>query len=252
MSPSENIYFILIGVPVVAAIMFIWFICRKRKRLAIVFTSVLVIGYIGYYAYYPTLKMNKHAKGYEQVVHYLTEKYPDRMFTISPKHYEPGYKVANFNVNDSKTPMIGVTLRADKEGQVTQTSYWSNLDYPPQQELWREIEFSYGEPYTLDKEIADVTKEDEWIDGELTAFALTMNDKPAIALYNYSKAGYGLLELQQEEHEGFVVIENSGYVFIYVDESYPGETVTINVKDDKEYTLNVNQQKGRLIIKKQR
>lgn len=252
MSPGENIYFFLIGVPVVAAIMLIWFIFRKRKRLAIVFTSVLVIGYIGYYAYYPTLKMNKHAKGYGQVVYYLTEKYPDRMFTISPEQYEQGYTVADFNVNDIETPMIGVTLRADKEGQVTQTSYWSNLDYPTQQELWREIKFIYGEPYTLDKDIADITKEDEWMDGELTAFALTINDMPAIALYNYSKAGYGLLELKQEKHEGFVVIEKSGYVFIYVDERYPGETVTIHLKDDKEYTLNVSQQKGRLIIEKQR
>ena len=201
MSPGENIYFFLIGVPVVAAIMLIWFIFRKRKRLAIVFTSVLVIGYIGYYAYYPTLNMNKHAKGYGQVVHYLTEKYPGRMFTISPEHYEPGYKVADFNVNDSETPMIGVTLRSDKEGQVTQTSYRSNFDYPTQQELWREIKFIYGEPYTLDKDIADISKEDEWMDGELTAFALTINDMPAIALYNYSKAGYGLLELKQEKHE---------------------------------------------------
>ena len=102
----------------------------------------------------------------------------------------------------------------------------------------------------LDKDIADITKEDEWIDGELTAFALTINGLPAIAIYNYSKEGYGLLELQQEEHEGFVVIEESEYAFIYVDERYQGETITVNLENNKEYTLNVHQQKGRLIVEK--
>ena len=251
MSPSENIYFFLIGVPVVAAIMFIWLIFRKRKKVAIVFTSMMVIGFVSYYAYYPTLKVNKHAKLYEQVILYLTEKYPDKMFAISPEQYELGYTVGDFNVNDIETPKIGVTLRVDKEGQVVQTGWWSNSNHPTQQELWREIEFNYDGPYTLDKGIADITKEDEWIEDELTAFALTINSMPAIALFNYTKGGYGLLELQQEEHEGFVVIENSGYVFIYVDERYQGETVTVNLEDGREYILNVNRQKGQLIVEKQ-
>ena len=125
MSPSENIYFFLIGVTIVAAIMIIWLIFRKRKKVALVFTSVMVIGFVSYYAYYPTLKVNKHAKRYEQVVHYLTEKYPDRIFSISPKKYERGYTVGDFKVNDIETPNIGVTLRVDKEGRVAQTSWWS-------------------------------------------------------------------------------------------------------------------------------
>lgn len=37
------------------------------------------------------------------------------------------------------------------------------------------------------------------MDGELTAFALTIEDMPAIALFNYSKEGYGLLELREGE-----------------------------------------------------
>lgn len=251
MSPSEIIYFSLIGVPVVAAIVLIWFIFRKRKKTAVIFTSVIVIGFASYYAYYPTLKTNTHAKRYEQVVQYLAEKYPNRMFTIVPKQYEVGNTVGDFHVNDRETPKIGVTLRVDKEGQVTQTNWWSGSDHPTQQELWREIKFSYDGPYSLDKKIKDIKKKDEWINGELTAFALTIDNMPAIALFNYTKGGYGLLDLQQGEHEGFIVIENSGYVFLYVDERYQGDTVTVSLENGKEYTWNVHQQKGRLIVQKQ-
>jgi hypothetical protein len=222
--------------------MFVWLIFRKRKKWAIALTSVLVIGYIGYYVYYPSLKVNTHAERYEQVIDYLAKNYPNKQFNIFPKHYEEGYRVGEFTVNDVESPTIGVTLHVGEEGQVTQISTWSKNEYPTQQELWREIEFIYGETYTLDKEIAKITKQDEWIDGELTAFALTIDNMPAIAIFNYSREGYGLLELQQGEREGFISIE--------IDESYQGEMVTIHLKNGEEYSLNVDKNKGRLIVEK--
>ena len=250
MSPSEYLYFFLIGVTVFAVILFVWLIFRKRKKWAIALTSVLVMGYAGYYVYFPALKENTHTERYEKLMDYLAENYPDKAYTVLPKHYEEGYTVGKFEVNDSETPMMGVTFRVDEEGQVTQNGSWSKQEYPKQQELWREIEYSYGEPYTLDKEIAEITKQDEWIDGELTAFALTIDHMPAIALFNYSSEGYGLLELRQGERERFVSIEEEGNLFIYIDERYPGEKVTIQLKNGEEYTLNINKNKGRLIVEK--
>ncbi len=81
------------------------------------------------------------------------------------------------------TPTMGMTLHVGKEGQVTQVGTWSKNEYPTHQELWREIEFIYGKS----KEISKITKQDEWKDGELTAFALTItiDDIPAIAIFNY-------------------------------------------------------------------
>ena len=38
------------------------------------------------------------------------------------------------------------------------------------------------------------------------AFALTVENMPAIALFNYSSEGYALLELRQGEREGVVSI----------------------------------------------
>ncbi|QOR64874.1 tripartite tricarboxylate transporter TctB family protein [Cytobacillus suaedae] len=250
MSPSEIIYFFLIGAIVIVVIMFVWLLFRKRKKWAIALTSAVVMGYLGYYVYYPTLKVNTHEDRYERLVAYLGEYYPDREFTILPEHYEDGYTVGQFEVNNIKNPTMGVTLRVDKEGKVTQIGTWSNQEYPTQHELWQEIEFLYGETYTLNKEISEIIKRDEWIEGELTAFALTIDEIPTIALFNYSSEGYSLLELQKGDREGFVSIEEDGYVFVYIDERYQGETVTVHLKNGEEFTLNVYQNKGRLIVEK--
>lgn len=250
MHPRENIYFILIGVILLVVIILIWLIFRSRKKWAIAFSSMLVIGFVGYYLSFPTIKVNTHAERYEQVNDYLAENYPNKKFTILPKYYEEGYTVGQFDVNKMETPTIGVTLRVDKKGEVTQVGTWSNKEYPTQQELWQEIEFMYGETYTLDKEIAEITKQDEWMEGELTAFALSIDDMPAIALFHYSSKSFGLLELRQGERGGFISIEEEGYVFIYIDKSYQGEIVTIDLKNGEEYKLNVDQHKGKLIVKK--
>ncbi|KAA0549548.1 hypothetical protein FZW96_06510 [Bacillus sp. BGMRC 2118] len=248
MRPTEIIYFFLIGFSVLIVIMLIWLILRKRKKWGIVLSSVLVIWYVGYYLYYPTLKGNTHAERYEHIVDYLVKKYPDREFTIKPKHYEEGYTVGQFDVYDIETPTIGVTLSIDKKRQVSQIGTWSNREYPTQKELWREVEFING--YSLNEERSVITKQDEWFDGELTAFALNINDMPTIALFNYSSGGYGLLDLQKGEREGFVVIEEAGYVFIYIDERYQGEMVTIHLENGQEYNLNVDQLKGKLYVQK--
>lgn len=250
MSPRENIYFLLIAIVITAVIICIFFIFRKRRKWTIALTSVLVIGYIGYYIYYPFLKVNTHAERYEQLINYLAKNYPNKQFTIIPKHYEEGYRVGNFTVNDVVSPTMGVTLRVNDKGQVTQGGTWESNDYPTQQELWRELEFSYGETYSLGKKIPKITKQDEWMDGELTVFALTIEDMPAIAVYNYSSGGYGFVELQQGEREGYVSIEIDGYVFIYIDVSYSGETVTIHLKNGEEYSLSADEYKGQLIVEK--
>ena len=254
MRPGELIIFLLAGAALLAVILISWVIFRKRKKWAIVLTAVLVVGYTGFYLYFPTLKVNMHAKRYEQVIQYLAENYPNQEFTIIPEHFEEGYRVGQFRVNDRKTPMVGVTLRVDKKGQVTQGGtwggVWTNREYPSQRELWQELEYTFRDDYTLDMEIAEVTKQDEWIDGSLTVFALTIDNMPTIAIFTYSSGGYGLLDIQQGAHEGFVFIEHDGNVFIYIDERYQEETITIHLENREDYTLKTEQNKGRLIVEK--
>ena len=250
MRPGELIIFLLAGAALLAVILISWVIFRKKKKWAIVLSAVLVVGYAGYYLYFPTLKVNTHAKRYEQVIQYLAENHPNQEFTVIPEHFEEGYRVGQFTVNDRQTSEIGVTLRVDKKGQVTQVGTWTKRDYPKQQELWQELELMFRESYTLDKEIAKVTKQDVRIDGELTVFALTIDDIPTIAIFTYSSGGYGLLDLQQGEREGFVLIEHDGNVFIYIDERYQEELITIHLENGEDYTLKTDQNKGRLIVEK--
>ena len=248
MSPAENIYFILIAIVMLIVTLVVWLIFRKRKKWAISLTTLFVIGYVGFYLYYPTLKVNIHAERYEQVTAYLANNYPNKKFYIEPEHYEEGYNVGEFRVNDVKSPTIGVNLRVGRDGQVMQLSTWSKNEIPTQEDLWKVIPSFHGGTYTLDKKIANITKTDEWIDGELTVFALTIDDLPAIAIFNYSSGGYSLLDLQQGKEAGFISIEIDGYVCTYIDEGYAGEKVTLKLKNGEEYTLDVDGNKGRLIV----
>lgn len=64
MSPSELLYFFVIGVAIIIVITLLWFIFRKKGRVRIALMSILVLGFIGYVLYFPTLKKNQHSKAY--------------------------------------------------------------------------------------------------------------------------------------------------------------------------------------------
>ncbi|MFC4408891.1 LPXTG cell wall anchor domain-containing protein [Chungangia koreensis] len=123
MNPNDVIFFMLIGLILLLAIGIAWFIFRNRKKWAMVVSGVLVIGYVGYYLYFPTIKVNTHAQRYEQIVDYLEATYPDQEFKISPVHFEEGYTVGQFDVQEVSSKQ-GVTLRVDRNGNVTQISTW--------------------------------------------------------------------------------------------------------------------------------
>jgi len=248
MNPGDIVTFMLLGLLVLIVIIVIWIIFRKRKKWAFGLTMVLLIGYIGYFLAYPTIKINTHAKGYEQVVEYLETTYPNRKFKVSPEHFEEGFYVRQFDVNDVETPLQGVTLRVDRNGNVTQVGTWESDRNLTQRDLWKDLGF-HGY-YSLDDQPKNVAKVDEWIKGELTAFALTIDGKPAIAVFHYSKDSIGLYELKEGEKEGFVSVEVEGHVFIYIDEQYKGEILTVPLKNGEEYRVNAADHKGKLIVEK--
>jgi len=248
MDLAENIYFSLIGVFAAVLILLMLLIFRRTKKIGIVLFAVIIFGYGGYYVYFQTHKESQHENRYEQIDLYLKEQYLDRTFTIRLNHYEKGQVVGEFYVNDIETPEIGVTLYIDKEGIITQTSWWSKDENLTQQEIWRTIKLQHIDAYTLDSEIPTITKEDEWINDEITAFALTINDLPAIALFNYSQTDYGLIAFKESAQEGLITIEEKDYIFIYADEQYPEKTVKFDLENGTEFSLNIEQHKGRLIV----
>jgi len=226
--PGELISFMGLGIVVFIVILFIFFILCKRKKLAIALTIPLIISYVSYFIFFPTIQENTHAKRHQQLEDYLSATYPDKHFTISPQHFEQGVNVGDFKVHHLDTPEIGVTLRVKKDGSVSQVSTWTNSDYLTQQELWRVLQTNLLGDYALDKEIPEIKKIDTWIDGELTVFALTVDDQPAIAIFTYSNAGYSLIDVIEGTREQPVTAEYEHYVFTY----------------------NALEQKGRLIVNK--
>jgi len=250
MRPGDLISFMLLGIGVLIVILFIFFILRKRKKLAIVLTIPLIISYCGYFIFFPTIQENTHAKRYQQLEAYLSTTYPEKHFVISPQHFEQGVNVGDFEVHHLDTPEIGVTLRVKKDGSVSQVATWTNSDYPTQQELWRNLQTNFLGDYALDKEIPEIKKIDTWIDGELTVFALTIDDKHSIAIFTYSNAGYSLLEVTEGERGEIVTAEYENYMFIYIDEHYAEDTATIHLKSGDTYSINVFEQKGQLIVNK--
>ena len=228
MRPGEMISFMLLGIGLLIVILFIFFILRKRKKLAVALTIPLLIGYVSYYMFFPTIQENTHAKRYQQLEAYLSTTYPEKHFVITPQHFEQGGNVGDFEVYHLDTPEIGVTLRVKKDGSVSQVSTWTNSDDSTQQELWQNVQTIFLGDYTLDNEIPDIKHVDTWIDGELTVFALAIYDQPAIAIFTYSPAGYSLIDVTEGTREHPVTAEYENYVFTY----------------------NALEQKGRLTINK--
>ncbi len=250
-NPSELIDFLLLGLVLLLVIVAVWYIFRKRKKWVIAITAVLVSGYMGYYFYLPTLKANTHAAKYEQIIEYLDSNYPDRQFTVRPERYEPGYYVGTFDINDKETPEMGVTLQVKDNGDVIQTGYWEDGNFPSQQDLWKTLNLSYLKDYSLDSEKVEITKQDEWIDGELTVFALMIDGNPSIAVFNYSQAGYSWDDLQESQNGNFVAAETEDHVFVFIDETYTGETVEVELQNGATISVDAAEHKGELFVTEQ-
>lgn len=209
----------------------------------------LIIVYISSIAYYPNLKLKTHAARYIQLESYLNKTYPNQQFSVTPEHFEPGYSVGRFSVHTMETPQIGVELRVDKHGKVTQVATWTKNDYPTQENLWKVLEYQLLDDYTLDEKIPAITKIDAWFNGDgLTVFALEVNDSPAIAVFTYSTAGYSLQHYVEGKPENLISIETEDFIFAYLDKMYKSETATIITKSGEQYELNPENQKMKLTI----
>lgn len=251
MKGSEIIYFLILATACLVVLLFLWFIFKKRKRLLVVFTFLLVLFYTSFYFLYPTIKVNIHAKRYEQLTEYLTKKYPNRTFTVVPKDYEEGYTVGEFHVNDVNTPRIGVTLRVNNRSDILQTSSWlKERGHYEQTKLYQDVMYHSFTDYTLDDTLPVVEKIDEWIKDELIVLALKIDHALGIAIFENKDGIISLLELQKVEKEDYVYVTFADYLFIYVDEHHDQDSLTITIKGHEEYKLNLDEIKNQLIVEK--
>ncbi|MER2108946.1 MAG: hypothetical protein ABS949_18630 [Solibacillus sp.] len=246
MSPAENIFFLLLAFGAFVLICVSWFLLRKREKWAWIVTGVVIVFYIGWYLYYPTYREVTHEKRYEQLLVYLEETYPQQQFIIEPEVYEPGYQVGEFSVHRKDTTLAGVMLRVGEDGDVAQTSYWTKGDYPVQDGLWQTITTSY-QSYSLEQQLPSVEKKGEWIDGKWTVFAVTIDERPALAFYRYEQGGYGSEPLVEAKRGEVVSAEWHNRFFVYMDEAYAKETAIVEWQGE-EVVLNATDHKGKLVV----
>lgn len=248
MNPAENIYFLFLAFAAFIVIFVSWLFLRKRKKWAWIVTGVIVVIYMSWYFYYPTYREVTHAERYEQLLIYLDTTYPQQQFIVEPEVYEAGYQVGDFSVQRVDTPTIGVMLRVKDDAEVVQTSTWDNSGYPNQQTLWQEIAYQYHVgSYTLAQAPIQVEKKDSWLHGEMTVFAVTIDGRPALAFYQYDKAGYSSEPLVEGEPGAVVSAEWQNRLFVYIDEAYSEEEVVVSFNGET-VALPTATHQGKLVV----
>ncbi|MDZ5712804.1 hypothetical protein [Jeotgalibacillus haloalkalitolerans] len=238
----------IIALAVLLLIGITWGILRKKRKAAMSISILLIIVYAAGYVYYPVYKEQTHAKRYSEMIAYLGATYPEETFSVRPEKYEEGVTVGRFNIARAGTPEMGVTMKVDQDGHVIQTGTWTDKAAPEQEELWREIRFIRSPGYSLDQELPEVQKVDQLIDGDLTVFALEINQAPAIAVFNYNQGGYSLLAFEEGHKNEFVQAESEGYLYVYIDKAFKRDRIDLLNREGE--TLDISGQKGMLIVKK--
>lgn len=230
MMPGDLIGYLFFGGCLILISAILFFILKKHRRVALIMSSILAIGYISIYFAYPSIQSNKHEKSYAVMKNYLAQMYPSQQFTISPTVYEAGVQPNEFYIHDVRTPNYGVVMRVKKKNEVVQISTWSNSQNLRQEDIWQELILHYKETYELDQPIDQIQKLAQFIDGPLTIFGLKIGDKLAIAVFNYEQAGYSLNYVEEFEQKDIVhgYYENLHIIFDTSNEQEP----TISVEND--------------------
>lgn len=228
MRPGE-----LIGFMPLCAIAFIVFIIcliifRRRMKIAGVIGIMLVLALTGYYLYFPTLQEKRYEANYEVLKAYLAKEYPDIELYIDKPSLEEGAYVNEFQVNRLDSPNQGVIYHVHKD-EVEQFGHWSNESYPdvPSQ-VWRQVIAT--DFRDLDEPPIHVEMIDQYEEGELVAFALQVDGKPTIAIFNYSKEALSLQTEQQGNAGEIVEVMWGEHTFKYVPSDHTGELSSIMMK----------------------
>lgn len=120
MKPEDLIFLIGISVIISIAVVIIFIIFRKRKKIARIIVSIIVSSYIVFFAIYPTIRSNIHAKLYDELEEYLQNTYPTEEFYIESRNYDDVIQLGDFDVSNKSIPDRGVTYRVKKDGEIIQ------------------------------------------------------------------------------------------------------------------------------------
>jgi hypothetical protein len=114
--------FFLIGIAMFVLILaiIILTIFRKRKKVARIIISIMVISYFIFFAIYPSIRSSMHAKRYDELEEYLQNTYPTEAFNIESRDYNNAIQFGDFDVSNKDTPNKVVVYRVKKRGEIIQ------------------------------------------------------------------------------------------------------------------------------------
>ncbi len=250
MGGGENIYFSIIAFLLLLVFAIVWVIFRKRQKVVWFCAFVMVGGFVGYYSYYPTMLEHTHQQRLLILNEYLDKTYPTATFDVRPQQLEAGDRLGDFYVHHVESPYIGVILRVTDDEQVTQIGMWDATDYPSQEELWRKLTTILDADYTLGQTIANIKMHDYWLEDALTVFAVTIDEKLALALFHYTAEGYGFISLTYGNQPHVVTASYEDFVFVYVEADSKIDVIPVTFTSGEQHMLDTTDHKGQILVKK--
>lgn len=118
MKPVDLFFLIGIAIILLVLVIIIFIIFRKRKKVARIIVSLMVIGYFIFFAIYPSIRAYMHAQRYDELEAYLQNTYPTEEFNIESRDYNTVIQFGDFDVSNKKTPNKGVTYRVKQDGEI--------------------------------------------------------------------------------------------------------------------------------------
>lgn len=247
MMPADLIGFMFLGVCMLIVIGIMALVFRKRKKVTLIISSLLIISYSIYFFAFPSIQANKHEKSYAVLTEYLAQQYPDQQFTIVPEHYEVGVAPGDFDVHDVRTSNRGVSLRVNGN-EVVQIATWTK-PVDRQEDLWQELLLYYKETYQLDQPMDYIKELAYYNEGSFTVFGLKVDGNAAIAVYDYFDGGYRLEAIEEFAHEEVVHLVHNDQLLVLVTDKNAAATVTIALEDG-ERSFDVTPKQAQILVEK--
>lgn len=244
-SPGEILSYIVIGAFLLVLIIVLTVFMRKRKVLLYPLILIIVGTYVTYYFMYPTIITNKHEKAYADLQIFLKENYSEYSFKIE-SNFDISTKYAGtFTLTREDFPYYTVGVRATGKGRFKE-SLWTPQTVPENRaDLWQALK-GYELSLNLGTKLNTVEKLDNWSNSEFTAFAVMLNNKPAIAVYsNYPVYLYQLIP---GEADGMLKVLHEDYTFIYIGEQHEDDILEITAANGSTHFYDTTVEKGKLIV----
>ncbi|KXH81837.1 hypothetical protein [Sporosarcina sp. HYO08] len=185
MSPIELLVMMIFGSILILILTIMWFIFRKKKKIAFTVTVISVLAFVLFFALRPYYIKHQHAERYVIVADYLHEQYPEYSFEISPKVLKKGDYPYQYRVEANGYKFRNEIFRVDQDGSVRFTSF-TTLDLGNENELDELlVVWSYEQPFEyLERhvELEEIARHEE------NAFLVRlMRVDGEVMLYNYLK-----------------------------------------------------------------